>query len=68
MALIYEKPLHFVLDKTRDKKTWLFKTFKLQSNDLHNKFKAEVHQDSGKLGIKFTVNKTVPKFEMGAKN
>jgi hypothetical protein len=39
----------------------------LQSNDNHNKVKAEVHQDSGKLGIEFTVYKTIPKLEMGAK-
>jgi hypothetical protein len=67
MTLIYEKPSHFVLGKTWDKKTLLPKTYRLQSNDPCNKIKPKVHQDSGKFGIKFTVNKTIPKFEMGAK-
>jgi hypothetical protein len=31
------------------------------------KNKAEVHQDSGKLGVKFTLIKTIPEFEKGAK-
>ena len=43
------------------------KIYKLQSNDPCNKVKAEVHQDIGKFGIEFTVNKTIPEFEMGAK-
>ncbi len=67
MALIYENPPHFVLEKTWDKKTLLPKTYKLQSNDPHNNIKAKAHQSSGKLGIKFTVNKTIPEFKMGAK-
>jgi hypothetical protein len=39
----------------------------LQSNDPCNKVNAKVHQDSGKFGIEFTVHKTIPEFEMGAK-
>jgi hypothetical protein len=39
----------------------------LQSNDSWNNIKAEVHQDSGKLGIKFTIGKTIPEFEKGTK-
>jgi hypothetical protein len=39
----------------------------LQSNDPRSKVKAEVHQDSGKFSIKFTVSKTTPEFKMGAK-
>jgi hypothetical protein len=39
----------------------------LQSNNSWNKVKAEVHKDNRKLGIKFTVNKTIPKFKKGAK-
>jgi hypothetical protein len=66
MALIYEKPPHFVLEKTWDKKTLLPKTYKLQSNDPCSKVKFKVHQDSGKFGIKFTVDKTIPEFEIGA--
>jgi Zn-finger protein len=38
----------------------------LQSNDAFNKVKAEVHQDSGKLGVEFTVDKTIPDFNKGA--
>jgi hypothetical protein len=67
MASIYEKPPHFVLEKTWDEKTQLPETYKLLSNDSHNKIKAKVHQGSGKLGVKFTANKTIPDFEKGAK-
>ncbi len=67
MASIYEKPPHFVLEKTWDKKTRLPETYKLQSSDSQNKIKAKVHQDSGKLGVKFTLDKTIPEFEKGAK-
>jgi hypothetical protein len=56
MASIYEKSPRFVLEKTWDKKTKLPATYKLQSNDFWTKIKAEVHQDSGKLGVKFTIN------------
>jgi hypothetical protein len=63
MASIYEEPPHFVLEKTWDKNTRLPKTYKLQSSDSRNKIKAKVHQDSGKLGVKFTINKTIPEFE-----
>jgi hypothetical protein len=57
----------FVLEKTWDEKTRPPETYKLQSNDSRNKIKAEVHQDSGKLGVKFTIDKTIPEFEKGAK-
>ncbi len=67
MASFYEKLPHFVLEKIWDEKTQLPKTYKLQSNNSRNKIKAEVHQDSGKLGIEFTVNKTIPDFKNGAK-
>ncbi len=67
MASIYEKPPHFVLEKTWDKKTRLPNTYKLQSSDSQNKIKAEVHQDSGKLRVKFTIKKMIPEFEKGAK-
>jgi hypothetical protein len=53
MASIYEKPPHFILEKTWDEKTRLPETYKLQSSDSQNKFKAKVYQDSGKLGVKF---------------
>ncbi len=67
MASIYEKPPHFVLEKTWDEKAQLPETYKLQSNNSRNKIKAEVHQDSGKRGVEFTVNNTIPNFEKGAK-
>jgi hypothetical protein len=38
----------------------------LQSNDSFNKVKAKVHQDSGKLGVEFTIDKTIPDFNSGA--
>jgi hypothetical protein len=67
MASIYEKPPYFVLEKTWDEKTRLPKTYKLQSGDSQNKIKAKVHQDSGKLGVEFTINNTIPEFKKGAK-
>ncbi len=67
MASIYEKLPHFVLEKIWDKKTQLPETYKLQSNNSCKKIKAKVHQDGGKLGIEFTVNKTNPDFKKGAK-
>ena len=50
MAVIYKKQPFFLLVKTWDENTSLPETYKLQSNDSFNKVKAEVHQDSGKLG------------------
>ena len=67
MASIYEKPPHILQAKLWDEKTSLSETYKLQSNDTCNKVKAKVHQDSGQLGIEFTVNKTIPDFNKGAK-
>jgi hypothetical protein len=62
MVSVYEKPPCFVLEKSWDKKMSLPETYKLQSNNSCKKINAEVHQDSGKLGIEFTVNKTIPDF------
>ena len=67
MASIYEKPPHFVLEKTWGEKTRLPETYKLPSSDSQNKIKAKVHQYSGKLGVEFTIDKTIPEFEKGAK-
>jgi hypothetical protein len=67
MASIYEKPPHILRAKLWDEKTPLSETYKLQSNDTCNKVKAEVHQDSGQLGIEVTVDKTIPDFNKGAK-
>ncbi len=67
MAFIHEKPPYFVLEKTWDEKTRLPETYKLQSSYSQNKIKAKVHQEIGKLGVEFTINKTIPEFEKGAK-
>jgi hypothetical protein len=45
-----------------DTKTVLPEVHKLQRNDLHNKYKAEIYKDDGLFGIKFTLNKTISKF------
>jgi hypothetical protein len=50
-----------------DKKNGLPKTYKLQGSNSQNKIKAKIHQDSGTLGVKFTIDKTIPEFEKGAK-
>jgi hypothetical protein len=34
----------------------------LQSNDPRNKYKAEIHKDSGTLGIEFTLDRTITNF------
>ncbi len=65
MASIYEKSPHFVLEKTWDKKTQLPETYKLHSNDSCKQIKAEVHQNSGNLGVDFTVNKKSPTSKKG---
>ncbi len=40
----------------------------MQNKDPHfDKLKAEVHIDSGRLGVEFTANKTIPDFNKGAK-
>ncbi len=42
--------------------------FKIENKDPHfNKMKAEIHIDSGRLGVEFTANKTIPDFNKGAK-
>ncbi len=38
------------------------KVYKLQSNNPHNKYKAEIHKDDGLLGIEFTLDKTISEF------
>ena len=39
----------------------------MQSNDLCNKYKAEIPKDLGSLGIKFTLNQIITDFILGAK-
>jgi hypothetical protein len=39
----------------------------MQNKDLRfDKLKAEIHIDSGRLGVEFTINKTIPDFNKGA--
>jgi hypothetical protein len=66
MASIYEKPPLFLLEKSFDKKNLPKEAYKMQNKDPRfDKLKAEVHIDSGRLGVKFTVNKTIPDFNKG---
>jgi hypothetical protein len=68
MALIYEKPPLALLEKSLDEKNLPKELYKMQNKDpCFNKLKAEIHIDSGQLGIKFTVDKTIPDFNKGAK-
>ncbi len=62
MAYIYERMPHFTGQKIWSEKTPLSDVYKLQSNNPHNKQKAEIHKDSGQRGIKFTFDKTINDF------
>ncbi len=69
MALIYKKvPLYKVIKTWDDNNPNLSEVYKLQSNDSRNKSQVEIHKDNGKYGIKFTIDKTIPEFNKGAKN
>jgi hypothetical protein len=68
MASIYEKPPLFLLEKSFDKKNLPKEAYKMQNKDPRfDKLKAEVHIDSGRLGVEFTIDKTIPDFNKGAK-
>ncbi len=68
MALIYEKVLLYKVVKTwEDNDSNLSEVYKLQSNNTCNKSQVKIHKDNGKYGIKFTINKTIPEFNKGAK-
>ena len=62
MASIYEKQPFFLLSREWDAKTKLPEVYTLQSNDPSNKCKAEIHKDSGSLGIEFTLDRTISDF------
>jgi hypothetical protein len=66
MASIYERTPFFKAQKTWTEKTPLGDVYKLQSNLARNKQKAEIHKDSGQLGIEFTLDKTINDFVRGA--
>jgi hypothetical protein len=59
---VYEKKPFFKLQRHWDTKTVLPKIYKLQSNEPHNKFKAEIHKDDGLLGVEFTLDKAITEF------
>ncbi len=68
MASIYEKvPLYKVVKAWDDNNPNLSEVYKLQSNNLQNKNRVEIHKDNGKYGIEFTIDKTIPEFNKGAK-
>ncbi len=63
IALIFEKvPLYKVVKAWDDNNPNLSEVYKLQSNNLQNKSRVEIHKDNGKYGIEFTIDKTIPKF------
>jgi len=62
MASLYERAPLFENKKTWSEKTPLGDVYKLQSNNPRNNFKAEIHKDSGNLGIEFTLDKTIDDF------
>jgi hypothetical protein len=66
MASIYKRAPLFKNQKTWSEKTPLGDVYKLQSNNPHNNFKAEIHKDSGNLGIEFTLDKTIDDIIRGA--
>jgi hypothetical protein len=67
MASIFEKKPFFKSTRKWDAKTKFNEVYKLQSNDLCNKYKAENPKVSGSLGIEFTLNRTITDFIRGAK-
>ena len=62
MASIYKKPPFFKISREWEAKTKLPKVYKLQSNNPRTKYKAEIHKDSGTLGIKFMLDQTITNF------
>jgi hypothetical protein len=66
MASISEKKPFFKWTREWDAKTKFNKVYKLQSNDLRNKYKVEIPKDSGSLGIEFTLDRTITDFIRGA--
>ena len=67
MASIFKKKPFFKSTRKWDAKTKFNKVYKLQSNDLRNKYKAEIPKDLGSLGIEFTLDRTITDFIRGAK-
>jgi hypothetical protein len=68
MALIYKKPPLAPYNKGWNKKTLPKETCKMQNKDTRSKMKAKVHIDSGRLGVKFTLDNTIPNQQEGQEN
>jgi hypothetical protein len=67
MASIYEKPPLALLETSFDEKNLPNELYKMQNKDLRfNELKAEIHIDSGRLGVEFNVDKTIPDSNKGA--
>ncbi len=62
MVCNYEKPPFFKQTREWDAKTKLPEVYKLQSNNPLIKYKAEIHKDSGALGIEFMLDRTIVDF------
>ena len=67
MASIYERPPFYKGEKKWDDNDNLSEVYKLQSNNPQNKSQVEIYKDNGGYLIEFTVNKTIPEFNKGAK-
>ncbi len=69
MASIYERvPLYKVIKAWDDNNPNLSEVYKLQSNNLWNKSRVEIHKDNGKYGIEFTIDKRSSSLTKGLKN
>jgi hypothetical protein len=60
MASNYKKEPIFLLERTWDDNTKLPEKYKFQGTNIQNK--AEVHIDSGTLGVEFFLEKNLPEF------
>ncbi len=60
MASNYKKEPIFLLERTWDNNTKLPEKYKFQGTNTRNK--AEVHIDSGTLGMEFFLERTLPEF------
>jgi hypothetical protein len=67
MALIYQKVrLYNVVKAWDDNDPNLSEVYKLQSKNPQNKSCIEIHEDNGKYGIEFTIDKMITEFNKGA--
>jgi hypothetical protein len=67
MASVHERvPFHKVVKVWDNNNPNLSEVYKLQSNNPQNKSRVEIYKDTGKYGIEFTIDKTIPEFNKGA--